>query len=538
MPFTFDGREFNLCFVEQRKSLEDIEGANLEGVRCDTHAACLPGTRLSVLQDIMSWVAEPEGKALLWLHGLAGTGKSTIANTIASRYMELGLLGASFRFSRDVSGRNVPRFLVQNIAYQPALFNGRFREGLLHAIKQHGKMNTYTLREQFGKFIIEPLNNAKFLAPIVIIVDALDECGVEGERTELLFSIAKEIPKLPSYIKVFLTSRTERDIRANLERVSFPMAINDVQGIDDDIMAYINFEMDDIIQFHLHLKAGWPGPEKKEKLLSRTDQLFIWIAVASRYIKGSLDPDCALDDVLRGEVDDGRREATLDNLYLGILQRTTSLVNSVNETMYVLGSIVIAEYPFTCTGLDSLLGLGENTLRNPVKLEGGSQIRLTSSAPLINALGSILKVNEGLVRVLYASVIDFITSSIRCTDKRFFVDTYKYHRQIVICCFKAMDGLKRDICGINDPSKFNVEVSDLNERLYECLPKHLEYACIYWSRHLIHVPNTDSTVYDHAKRILFTHLLHWIEVMSLLGKIDNVFVALKDTTEWFQVRPS
>ena len=105
-------------------SKEDLDGANLEGVRCDSHAVCLPGTRRSLMQDVMRWIAKPDGQHVLWLHGVFGSGKSTFANTVASRYMDMGLLGASFRFSKNIDGHNVRMLVFRNIAYQLALFNG------------------------------------------------------------------------------------------------------------------------------------------------------------------------------------------------------------------------------------------------------------------------------------------------------------------------------------------------------------------------------------------------------------------------------
>jgi hypothetical protein len=76
------------------------------------------------------------------------------------------------------------------------------------------------------------------------------------------------------------------------------------------------------------------------------------MAVASRYIQDNLDPQRALDDVLRrGTIDNDKRgpEATLDDLYLGILQRTSALTDSVTAATYVVGSILVAKSPLTPT---------------------------------------------------------------------------------------------------------------------------------------------------------------------------------------------
>ena len=50
---------------------------------------CLPGTRVDVLNFITAWAANPTGgQNVLWLHGVAGSGKSTLSTTVASLFDE------------------------------------------------------------------------------------------------------------------------------------------------------------------------------------------------------------------------------------------------------------------------------------------------------------------------------------------------------------------------------------------------------------------------------------------------------------------
>jgi DNA replication protein DnaC len=49
---------------------------------------CLPDTRVDVLKDIITWADGQDERYNFWLNGLAGTGKSTVACTIARRYNE------------------------------------------------------------------------------------------------------------------------------------------------------------------------------------------------------------------------------------------------------------------------------------------------------------------------------------------------------------------------------------------------------------------------------------------------------------------
>ena len=93
---------------------------------------CMADTREEILSAIQSWIigALVQGKigssplfsismelAILWLHGLAGTGKTTVAQTIASWCDGLGLLGASF-FCARTGGRSIIHRIFPTIAHQ------------------------------------------------------------------------------------------------------------------------------------------------------------------------------------------------------------------------------------------------------------------------------------------------------------------------------------------------------------------------------------------------------------------------------------
>ena len=65
------------------------------GHRCGNRKGCLEGTRKDVLRDIERWFTRKQGQRVFWLNGLAGTGKSTIAQTFAEMTFAGGKLGAT-----------------------------------------------------------------------------------------------------------------------------------------------------------------------------------------------------------------------------------------------------------------------------------------------------------------------------------------------------------------------------------------------------------------------------------------------------------
>ena len=169
-------------------------------------------------------------------------------------------------------------------------------------------------------------------------------------------------------------------------------------------------------------------------------------------------------------------------------------------------------------------------------LPNGSEVELASSTSILNSLTSILHAGE-TIQIIHPSLFDFFTSAHRCNDDHFYINSSNQNRILTDRCFRIMiELLRRDICGINDPTKFNSDVLDLDDRLQEHVPEHLRYACQFWSLHLADMPVGDKEIYDKATEFLFEHFLHWLEVMSLLQKVDSVFNIVQQAKHWFEVR--
>ncbi len=59
------------------------KGASFDSLEEEHNARCLPNTRSELLSQVMEWAEDEDGKPIFWLNGMAGTGKSTIARTVA-----------------------------------------------------------------------------------------------------------------------------------------------------------------------------------------------------------------------------------------------------------------------------------------------------------------------------------------------------------------------------------------------------------------------------------------------------------------------
>ena len=80
---------------------------------------CQPETRDKVLNEVRSW-ADSRTTLVCWLSGPAGTGKTTVAHTIAEEYDERGQLAATFFLWRKTGDRDNINKIVPTLAYQIA----------------------------------------------------------------------------------------------------------------------------------------------------------------------------------------------------------------------------------------------------------------------------------------------------------------------------------------------------------------------------------------------------------------------------------
>ena len=148
--------------------------------------ACHPSTRQNVLSEIIDWATNPSCEQnVLWYHGLAGSGKSTISTTIANTFRELHRLGAFIFFDRAHPEQSHPSKVIRTLAYKLGSFDQRIGAAIYTAIDNLPSVNDASPRVQFIKLIAESLATLTDIlaeGPVVLVFDAIDECGNPEER--------------------------------------------------------------------------------------------------------------------------------------------------------------------------------------------------------------------------------------------------------------------------------------------------------------------------------------------------------------------
>jgi hypothetical protein len=122
---------------------------------------CLDGTRKDLLEFIKNWVAgSSSGQNILWLHGVAGSGKSTLTNHFRDSSM-----GAFIFFDQDVTSRNDPTSVIRTITYQLALHYPDVGLAIAKAINKTPTIFQSPIALQFQRLLLEPL-------PILLVLEA------------------------------------------------------------------------------------------------------------------------------------------------------------------------------------------------------------------------------------------------------------------------------------------------------------------------------------------------------------------------------
>jgi energy-coupling factor transporter ATP-binding protein EcfA2 len=145
------------------------------------------------------------------LSGVAGSGKSTIAKSVATILAEeKKTLAASFFFSRDYTDRKEINHLATTLAMQLADYSPSFQAHLIELLeKDCTRICEAEPRLQFQKLVVEILGKIPPCStPWVICLDALDECGKDRGQIFLRW-LSDSMAQIPAHIRFFLTGRPD-----------------------------------------------------------------------------------------------------------------------------------------------------------------------------------------------------------------------------------------------------------------------------------------------------------------------------------------
>lgn len=258
------------------------------------------------------------------------------------------------------------------------------------------------------------------------------------------------------------------------------------------------------------LPQDWPGEQNIQVLSEMALPLFIFAATVSRFVGDSRwNPKKRLDDVLKYQVNS--QASKLDKTYFPVLEHLLADLTHpekealVQEFQAVVGSIVVLAEPLGASSLARLLNVAQETIDNRLD-------------PLHSVL-SIPSDPDSPIRLLHLSFREFLLDPHKQGKSRFWINETERHEAISTRCLEHMSGyLKENISHLEFPGQLRCEID--SKTIQSWLSADIRYACRYWVYHLAAAkrPIRDRDVV-HA--FLQEHFLHWLEALSLVGKISE-----------------
>ena len=500
------------------------------GYQAGHHDTCLRGTRESVLDGIIGWAKDPQEKRVFWLNGLAGTGKSTIAQTFSQVIAQDGTLGASFFCSRDYLDRRELKNIFPTLAYQLACRYTSFRSRIIEIVKKDPSVARNSLISQLQELIIDPLSSTDISC--VIIIDALDEC-IDDQPASAILSILGRYAKELSSVKLFITGRPEPRIRRGfrlplLEPLTQIFLLHGVElsSVDQDIRLYLQEKLSTIAKRSgVDLSDPWPCNEDLNTLTRKSSGLFIFASTLAKFIESEHhEPNERLQLVVHAPDSTFHEgQAGIDPLYTKVLMQAFSDVKDATvfaNFRRVLGAVVLAFNPLSRIQITEILGINSSLITTTLR-----------------HLHSVLLIpNEGYkdIRIFHKSFPDFLQDRNRCSDPKFFIDSTVHHADMALGCLKLLKKLKPNPCGLPD-FVMNRDVTDLPGLLGDKVGSATRYACGYWAMHVRSSPTTK----DHATQLVASatkffenNAIPWIEVMSLENRLEDVIYCIHGLLDW------
>ena len=493
---------------------------------------CLRSTRETVLNEIESWTKDFNKSPVFWLNGLAGTGKSTIAQTVSERVFSDGLLGASFFCSRDFKDRSDLHFIFPTLAFQLAHKFPAFRSVLVPLLQLNPDVVYESLHSQMGKLIVEPLRSAD--VSTVIVIDALDECKDEEPTSVILSVLGRFVGQIPR-VKFFITGRPEPRIKTGfrlplLVDATSVFVLHDVHPslINDDIRLFLKHELSELAQ--RRGLEGWPNDEHIDLLCRRAAGLFGYAVATVKFLDSSTHLPKRRLAVILGlpeyTVPEGnthfKPETTLDSLYASILQTAFSKKDPEvdSKVRSTIGAVVLLVNPLPPLGIAELIGMDSEEV-----------------ILFLTLVQSLLTLDEDFdqpVKPFHKSFPDFITDPSRCLDTRFYISPGNLHLELAKNCLRMMnDSLEQNLLSLPDYA-LNSEVKDLQARIRDRISVALEYACKSWHNHLTKAVGDIAYIIPDLRLFLEEKFLAWLEVLSVLGAVRGAVVALEKLVLWVQ----
>jgi hypothetical protein len=424
--------------------------------------------------------------------------------------------------------------------------------------RTYDKLDLNDAQVTFSKLVWGPLKTTNTLLSSrnpVLLIDALDQCRRSQDNSwETLLNTLSQWPSLPRQFKLIVTSRPQSDIAKafegrDIKRMELLTGDDVDNSTKQDVRAYFNRRFAEMRRQDKSISEHWPSSDAISKLVDHTRGIFKWAAVAVDSIQAAGDKEKQLTAIIKGgtttKLDhfdkyleevlkiafEDHSSDTFESNYPDAFEGNSSDAfkgQSSDVFRETTGVIALSKQPLTMTDLEYFLQ-DHFTSTSGVSIEDVCYRLL----PIIS-----IEDERKSIKIRHKAYKDYLIDSNRCT---LFDDAFhgNAHRKMIILCLKIMQQeLKFNICGLKSSYRMNNQVEDKDSLIQKRIPSYLAYACQYWADHLrsiTAIEKRDTEIVSLLRNFLNSHLLYWLEVLSLLSISHVAPKALLVAAEWLEV---
>jgi hypothetical protein len=473
-----------------------------------------------------------------WLSGLGGTGKSTIAKTVAGKlddseekeYSRI-LAGTYFCSRQSADTRNLFN-IIPTISYQLARRVRSYARALLDAdVTDYA--TTTNLKLQIQKLLVDPWlksaeKRAKLGSSYLVVIDALDEIENNGGPVFLRTLLETIKNGHLQGLKFLVTSRPD------------PQLVKSESSLPQDAVFHLeeverNEAEQDIETFLRDKLPALKDDGRIGAIAQRANGLFIFAATAVRYIsnppgRALLEQTRALDRLLQHWP--AGQGLEIDELYQQILVSALSNhdADDLCDRLKIIHVILCAAEPLSTSDIADLCDFDLETVQVVV---GSLHATLYMSR------------SDGRIYWYHATFQDFFFDKNRSSNVKassstellnVFCNQSAIHTLLTERCFETMQALRFNICELPSSFLLDREVQDLESRVEKNITQALRYSCRHWEWHLERANSDDgrSKLLPLLVRFLDEKLLFWIEVMNLILSKGRSISQLRDVLGWLK----
>ncbi|KHO11514.1 NAD(P)-binding domain protein [Metarhizium robertsii ARSEF 23] len=497
-----------------REDRECIQHLRLTDPRDDKKR--IEKTKGGLLESLCRWIfdnnafqqwRDDQQSRVLWIKGDPGKGKTMLLCGIINELQKKATNQVVYFFCQGTDSRlNSATAVLRGLVYvlvdqQPALVS-HIRKKYDKAGKQlFEDLNVWdALSEIFKNMLRDPSLKSTYF-----IVDALDECTTDLRQ---LLDLIVQTSSSESRAKWIVSSRNEISIERGLRlgesrtRLSLELKEN-AEQVSHAVGEYIRHRVSELVEIQNDKRLQ---EQVREKMQARANGTFLWVSLVIKELK---DENLMSWDFLK-VIDEMPTE--LNDLYGRMLEQIERLTRGNPELCRrVLSTVTVAYRPLHLQELHLLSSLPE---------PAGDTSVYRSTEKIVSMCGSFLTIRDEQVFIVHQSAKEYLEenggSRLRADGIR------QVHMDLGTRSIEAMSSaLRQNMYGLD----YGFKPEDMRPPQPDPLAP-IRYSCVFWADHLTEngeSPQSKEPLGDDGIVFAFLkdRLLHWLESLSLLGKLPE-----------------